>query len=220
MRAPSIPIAATLSISLVLALQGCASTKEDIFPKDMRPMSEVYDRHFAKLRMRGIEGARVQLHGERRPPRSETSGATSPAAQVPPAAHGQAHPELAGYTREAHDEIEARFPVLPNPQLVLYVYPHLGEDGAPVPGYATAFPLYERVEYALAGGGPMNITACIYPIRHSGMDCQNPGPRDGDTKSCHKSHQPELLCSISRTFAARGHFFSCFSRKIALSMHS
>jgi conjugative transfer region lipoprotein (TIGR03751 family) len=151
MRTPSIPIAATLSISLVLALQGCASTKEDIFPKDMRPMSEVYDRHFAKLRMRGIEGARVQLHGERRPPRSETSGATSPAAQVPPAAHGQAHPELAGYTREAHDEIEARFPVLPNPQLVLYVYPHLGEDGAPVPGYATAFPLYERIEYALPG---------------------------------------------------------------------
>ncbi|MGH8565473.1 MAG: hypothetical protein ACREXW_15835 [Gammaproteobacteria bacterium] len=52
-----------------------------------------------------------------------------------------------GYTREAHDEIEARFPVLPNPQLVLYVYPHLGEDGAA----ATAFPLYERVEYALPG---------------------------------------------------------------------
>jgi hypothetical protein len=55
-------------ISLVLALQGCASTKEDIFPSDMRPMSEIYDRHFAKLRMRGIEDAKVQLHGEHPPP--------------------------------------------------------------------------------------------------------------------------------------------------------
>ncbi|MGH7395628.1 MAG: TIGR03751 family conjugal transfer lipoprotein, partial [Candidatus Methylomirabilales bacterium] len=54
----------------------------------------------------------------------------------------------------AHTEIEALFPALPNPQLVLYVYPHLGEDGAPVPGYATAFPLYERVEYALPGEAP------------------------------------------------------------------
>ncbi|MGH2708017.1 MAG: TIGR03751 family conjugal transfer lipoprotein, partial [Actinomycetota bacterium] len=78
--------------------------------------------------------------------------AAGPAVQ--PAAFEGAEPELVGYTREAHTEIEALFPALPNPELVLYVYPHLGEDGAPVPGYATAFPLYERVEYALPGEVP------------------------------------------------------------------
>jgi len=49
----------------------------------------------------------------------------------------------------AHD-----FARLPNPDLILYVYPHLaGEEGTPVPGYVTRFPLYERVEYALPGEG-------------------------------------------------------------------
>ena len=64
MRAPSIPIAATLSISLVLALQGCASTKEDIFPKNMRPMSEVYDRHFSRLRNRPVRDPDVRDVGQ------------------------------------------------------------------------------------------------------------------------------------------------------------
>ncbi len=145
MQTLSIHIAAASLISLLLALSGCATTKEDVFPKDMKPMSEVYDQHFAKLRTRGVEGARVRLK-ERSAALKETAGGS----ELPQGAH----PQLAGYTREAHNEIEALFPALPNPQLVLYVYPHLGEDGAPVPGYATAFPLYERVEYALPGEAP------------------------------------------------------------------
>lgn len=50
-------------------------------------------------------------------------------------------------TRSASDEIEQLFPTLPNPTLVMYVYPHI-VDHMPVPGYSTAFPLYERVEFA------------------------------------------------------------------------
>ncbi|MGH2578550.1 MAG: TIGR03751 family conjugal transfer lipoprotein [Actinomycetota bacterium] len=144
MQVTLIRIAAASLISLLLS--GCATTKEDVFPKDMKPMSEVYDDHFAKLRTRGTEGARVRLQDEGSPALKATAGGS----ELPKGAH----PQLAGYTREAHTEIEALFPVLPNPQLVLYVYPHLGEDGAPVPGYATAFPLYERVEYALPGEAP------------------------------------------------------------------
>lgn len=35
------------------------------------------------------------------------------------------------------------------------VFPHLaGEESVPVPGYATAFPMYERTEYALPGEVP------------------------------------------------------------------
>ena len=59
---------------------------------------------------------------------------------------------LQGYTRDAFKEIDVLFPRLPNPTLVMYVFPHLaGEAHAPVPGYATAFPMYEQVEYALPG---------------------------------------------------------------------
>lgn len=34
------------------------------------------------------------------------------------------------------------FRVLPNPRLLLYVYPHLAADGSPVPGYATWFTVF------------------------------------------------------------------------------
>ena len=62
---------------------------------------------------------------------------------------------LQGYTREAFNEIDVLFPRLPNPTLVMYVFPHLaGEARAPVPGYTTAFPMYEQVEYALPGEVP------------------------------------------------------------------
>ena len=44
------------------------------------------------------------------------------------------------------------FKKLPNPTIYVYVFQHLAEDArVPVPGYWTAFPLYERVEYALPG---------------------------------------------------------------------
>jgi conjugative transfer region lipoprotein (TIGR03751 family) len=60
--------------------------------------------------------------------------------------------DLAGYTREAADEIEARFARLPNPTLVMFIFPHLaGNDAVPVPGFATSFPMYERTHYALPG---------------------------------------------------------------------
>ena len=37
----------------------------------------------------------------------------------------------------------------------MYVFPHLaGTERVPVPGYATTFPLYERIEYALPGEVP------------------------------------------------------------------
>jgi conjugative transfer region lipoprotein (TIGR03751 family) len=59
------------------------------------------------------------------------------------------------YLREATNEIDTRFPRLPNPAVVMYVFPHLAEaEGVPVPGYVTTFPMYERVEYALPGEVP------------------------------------------------------------------
>lgn len=49
----------------------------------------------------------------------------------------------AAWTRSAENELSALFPELHNPRIILYVFPHLSADGAPVPGYATNFYLYE-----------------------------------------------------------------------------
>ncbi|EAA6221752.1 TIGR03751 family conjugal transfer lipoprotein [Salmonella enterica subsp. salamae] len=47
---------------------------------------------------------------------------------------------------------QALFQRLPNPDLEMYIFPHLaGSEGVPVPGYTTVFPFYNRVQYALPG---------------------------------------------------------------------
>ena len=60
--------------------------------------------------------------------------------------HGSA--DLTAYTRDANNELEVLFPLLPNPKIVLFVFPHIAE-GVPIPGYATGFSLYEKDHYAL-----------------------------------------------------------------------
>jgi conjugative transfer region lipoprotein (TIGR03751 family) len=56
------------------------------------------------------------------------------------------------YTRDAQSEIENLFPRLRNPDIVIYVYPHLATAArAPIPGYSTVIPLYNQVEYRLPG---------------------------------------------------------------------
>ena len=56
------------------------------------------------------------------------------------------------YTRTAENEIKSQFHRLPNPDLVMYVFPHLaGSEPVPVPGYSTVFPFYRQLQYALPG---------------------------------------------------------------------
>ena len=56
------------------------------------------------------------------------------------------------YARTAANELELLFPRLPNPDVFIYVPAHLATElRIPVPGYTTAVPLYDRVEYALPG---------------------------------------------------------------------
>ncbi len=132
MKQPLIPIAVLGLISLVLA--GCAGTKDSVLPQDGPSMKTIYEGHIEAVNARDPQVVRGEL-GKR------------------PIATGDA--ALEGYTREAFNEIDVLFPRLPNPTLVMYVFPHLaGETGAPVPGYATAFPMYEQVEYALPGEVP------------------------------------------------------------------
>lgn len=55
------------------------------------------------------------------------------------------------YSRDANSEIQQQFPRLPNPDLVMYVFPHMTVGNVPVPGYSTVFPFYSQVQYALPG---------------------------------------------------------------------
>jgi conjugative transfer region lipoprotein (TIGR03751 family) len=117
-----------------LALGGCASTKESVLPQDGPSMKAIYDTHFEGMGADDPYVLRREL-------------GTRPL--------GDDDVDLAGYSRTAHTELETIFPRLPNPTLVMYVFPHLaGPERVPVPGYATTFTLYERVEYALPGEVP------------------------------------------------------------------
>lgn len=55
------------------------------------------------------------------------------------------------YTRSQQKELNGIFPRLPNPDMCMYVYPHLSNEQATVPGYTSCFPLYDRNQYALPG---------------------------------------------------------------------
>jgi len=56
------------------------------------------------------------------------------------------------YTRDQTNEIDSLFPRLPNPDIVIYLFPHLAtKSRAPIPGYSTVIPLFERVQYKMPG---------------------------------------------------------------------
>lgn len=59
-------------------------------------------------------------------------------------------PRYEHYTRTAGNELTQQFETLPNPTILIYVYPHLAtDDRVPIPGYTTAINLYNRDHYAL-----------------------------------------------------------------------
>ncbi len=52
---------------------------------------------------------------------------------------------------EAIAPMQQRFARVPNPDLVMVVFPHMDKQNYPVPGYVTVFPMYEQAVYALPG---------------------------------------------------------------------
>lgn len=118
---------------LCLALSGCSTNKDALLPHGGQTMLDIWNGSVSAGTQQQLLVARQSL---RRP--LIASDLTAPL-QEP-------------YTRTAANEIRSQFPRLPNPDLVMYVYPHLsGTEQAPVPGYSTVFPFYQRVQYALPG---------------------------------------------------------------------
>lgn len=124
----------TLLLIVLISLVACAGNKDTILPLNGASMKTIYTEHFNDIGMHDTTSVRKELKV-----RSLNTGAI----------------DLAGYTRDAFNELDVHFPRLPNPTLVMYVFPHLaGAERVPVPGYATTFPMYRQVEYALPGEVP------------------------------------------------------------------
>ena len=56
------------------------------------------------------------------------------------------------YTRTEQRELNGLFPRLPNPDLCMYVYPHLSGEGSTIPGYTSCFPMYENQSLCAMAG--------------------------------------------------------------------
>ncbi|VFR21483.1 putative lipoprotein [plant metagenome] len=122
-------------------LAGCATSKEKLLPHGDNTMMDVWQQNAGDGGGAGQTARRQLLDARQNLRRSltETDVQAAPAEQT-------------RYTRTARNEVHRQFQRLPNPDLVMYVYPHLaGTDPVPVPGYTTVFPLYQRVQYAMPG---------------------------------------------------------------------
>ncbi len=124
-----------MSISL---LSGCATSKGDMWDVEGAPaMQELWRQGGASsagndLTQRGLLDTRSELR------RGIGDGALTD--------------QRIDYTRSAANEIYSQFSRLPNPDLVMYVFPHLaGADPVPILGYSTVFSLYSRPQYAMPG---------------------------------------------------------------------
>ena len=120
-------------LCLTVLLAGCSTTKDEMLPPGDSTMLELWQNKGSSART--STEARSTLR----------RGLTDDDSAV-----RQAIEE--SYTRTAENEIQQIFPRLPNPDMVIYIYPHMaGNEPAPVPGYSSVFPFYSRVQYALPG---------------------------------------------------------------------
>lgn len=124
-----------LSLLLIssLSLVGCSASTSAVLPQGGPTMTQIYQQkmHDEDQQNEGLDKVRNQANA---------------------GWLGAANTNQYGYTRTASNELRNLFPKLPNPTVVMYVYPHLaGEDEAPVPGYTTAFTFFKEDHFALPG---------------------------------------------------------------------
>lgn len=115
-------------IYLLLAalwLAGCSTSKEQLLPPGDSTMLDLWQQKSGSPQMTAEARAvlRRDLNDVER----------------------NAQPAVAeSYSRDANSEIQQQFPRLPNPDLVMYVFPHMTVGNVPVPGYSTVFPFYSQ----------------------------------------------------------------------------
>ncbi|WP_248746228.1 TIGR03751 family conjugal transfer lipoprotein [Pseudomonas sp. MWU12-2037] len=125
-------------LSALLLAGGCATNPEELLPHGDATMLDIWNQQTTG---RGDNGPSIRRLLDARQMLRRPLEPTD-----------QLMMNQSSYTRTAQTEIYRQFHRLPNPDLVMYVFPHLaGSDPVPVPGYSTVFPLYQSVQYALPG---------------------------------------------------------------------
>lgn len=140
-------LVATLLIAVAM-LQACsvAGPKRSPLPQDGPNLVEVYRDH---IRAEGVSPAN-------RPGAAPAQGLDLPAlpgVRTVIALSTSSDPDMTPMAL-GRAVVDQRFRRLPNPDLVLFVYPHLARGKYPVPGYYTVLPMYTQVEYAMPGEAP------------------------------------------------------------------
>lgn len=122
-----------LIITVLLSLGGCATSKDELMPNpEGQTMNDLWEQGTQGSSKADIIAARGTL---RRP--------------IGP--HEMTEQQFS-HSRNVENEIYSQFKRLPNPDLVMFIYPHLsGSESVPVPGYSTVFPLYRTPQYAMPG---------------------------------------------------------------------
>lgn len=115
---------------LPLLLTGCATSKNELLPPGDQDMKTTWQSHSGGTQR--LMDARATLR--------------RPLTPVPAT-------EQAAWSRTGENEVRSQFRRLPNPDMVMYLFPHMVAGETPVPGYSTVFPLYIRTWYALPGEG-------------------------------------------------------------------
>ena len=122
------------AVLMVATVVGCATNTEQMLSHDDSTMLDVWNKQTGGTQ-NGQAGQ--ELLDARQALRRPLMELLIPSSSMP-------------YTRTAQNEVYRQFHRLPNPDLVMYVFPHwAGTDPVPVPGYSTVFPLYQRVQYAM-----------------------------------------------------------------------
>lgn len=122
-----------------ISLTGCSSMRGNVVPQSGPTMEQVYDGMDQQNNLADEETASTQdnLNQLR-----QQVGA-SQTIQAPQNSSLLVHVTSNAVSQEFHK--------LPNPEIRMYIYPHLaGQDQVPVPGYFTAFNVYDHDYYALA----------------------------------------------------------------------
>lgn len=121
------------AVLAALLLTGCSTSKEEMLPPGDSTMLELWQHKAGSAR------TTTEARGVLRRGLTDADLTTRQSLEE-------------SYSRDAQNEIQQLFPRLPNPDMVIYIYPHMtGSEPAPVPGYSSVFSFYSRVQYALPG---------------------------------------------------------------------
>ncbi len=138
-------LGSALPLALALVVAGCSVTGTRESPineitRDSPTVVDIYRGHAAGSTQSGQDSSAQQ--------RLRTDSMTRPIVDGD------------GNTRRywsALEPLQQRFARVPNPDLVMVVYPHLAKGKYPVPGYVTVFPMYDQTFYALPGEVPEDL---------------------------------------------------------------